>query len=66
VTGRYNKAGFPTTKAIAFTIEKLRDLLFRQYGADYRFAVMGKGQMLAASHDHAVIHSVVSGKESKP
>lgn len=47
---RFNKAGEPTTKQIAETIETLRDLLFREYGTDYSFAINAKGAVLAASN----------------
>lgn len=40
----------PTTSEIAKSIEYLRNLLKAQYGSDYTFTIMGRGQVLAASN----------------
>jgi len=58
---RYNKAGTPTTLEVAEAIETLRNALFREYGCDYSFAVVGRGYVLGASNKvDGVIHAVTS------
>lgn len=57
---RYNKAGRPTSRSVAEAIEALRDALFREYGCDYVFAVMGNGHVLGASNkENGIIHAVI-------
>lgn len=62
---RYNKAGDPTTQEIAEAIERLRDLLFREYGTDFSFSVHGKDQLLAATYLDTTIHACMRGPEKR-
>ena len=57
---RYNKAGHPTSLSVAEAIEAMRDALFREYGTDYAFSILGHGRLLAASTNaDGIIHAVI-------
>ena len=61
------RRGEPTTLEIAGAIEQLRDLLFREYGADgYSFVVVGKSSILGSATslvqgamDHVAVYEAV-------
>jgi hypothetical protein len=60
---RFNKAGTPTSLAVAEAIERMRDALFTEYGVDYAFAILGRGHVLASSNnENGIIHAVISEK----
>ncbi len=40
----------PTTPAIAATVETLRELLAQEYGPDYAFVVLARGEIIGASN----------------
>lgn len=58
---RFNKAGEPTTRIVAEAIEKMRGVLFHEYGVDFVFAVSAKNALIASSSDRCarVVHAVV-------
>ena len=56
---RYSKAGEPTTLAVATAIESLRDALFREFGTEYAFSVLGRGAPLGAALPDTTIHAVI-------
>ncbi|MGN6105429.1 MAG: hypothetical protein ACTHU0_10020 [Kofleriaceae bacterium] len=60
---RYNKAGKPTTVAVAEAIERMRDVLFREYGMDFAFSVVARGAVLAAADtQNRIIHAVTCSR----
>ena len=60
------RAGEPTTREIAEAIERLRDLLFRSYGPDYSFLVVGRGAILGGSTaPGGIVEAVTRESEAK-
>lgn len=58
-TMRFNKAAHPTSKPVAEAIECLRDALFREYGPDFSFSVLGRGEVIGASVCNTTLHAVI-------
>lgn len=50
-----------TTPAIAATVETLRELLAQEYGPDYSFVVLARGEIIGASNRrHGIIVAQVT------
>jgi len=59
------RPGHPTTRPVAEAIESLRNALFREYGIDYAFSIVGRGYLIGASNAAGVVEAVITGDDQE-